>query len=215
MNPNAIMHTTTKKKLRSEHEGRSRWPFVRVFASLCPRRIARPFAHARARVWWSACGACVCARTRVRAYLWDKELCKHEFTSGEHYCPGPGASYPSGTSLVQSFLLVTLPVTSTSMRYDRYDTCLYVRAPLGTRANAPRIGRADGWRGTSGFRREATRVVLPRGELFFLRKRATRQIARRARSGSRVQNVRALRRTCQRVLLPFTSHASKLAVMCT
>ncbi|TGZ53643.1 hypothetical protein DBV15_10278 [Temnothorax longispinosus] len=59
-------------------------------------------------------------------YFWDKELCKHEFTSGGHYCPGPGASYPSGTSLVQSFLLVTLPVTSTSMRYDRYDTCLHV-----------------------------------------------------------------------------------------
>jgi len=87
MNPNAIMHTTTKKKL-----------------------------SARARV-----------PARVRVCFWDKELCKHEFTGGGHYCPGPGASYPSGTSLAQSFLLVTLPVTSTSMRYDRYDTCLHVR----------------------------------------------------------------------------------------
>lgn len=122
MNPNTIMHTTTKKKLRSEHGGRSRWPFVRVFASLCTSHrasLTRTRTHTRAH---AVCESCEYAR----AYFWDKELCKHEFTSGGHYCPGPGASYPSGTSLVQSFLLVTLPVTSTSMRYDRYDTCLHV-----------------------------------------------------------------------------------------
>ena len=87
---------------------------------------------------------------RVCVYFWDKELCKHEFTNRrEHYCPGPRAwaSYPSGTSLAQSFLLVTLQVTSTSMRYDRYDTSLYVwtRLRLSScldtqrhRANRPR-----------------------------------------------------------------------------
>lgn len=36
--------------------------------------------------------------------------------------PGLGQVTQSGTSLAQSFLLVTLQVTSTSMRYDRYDT---------------------------------------------------------------------------------------------
>lgn len=63
-------------------------------------------------------------------YLWDKELCKHEFTNrgggGEENIiapePGLGQVTQSGTSLAQSFLLVTLQVTSTSMRYDRYDT---------------------------------------------------------------------------------------------
>jgi len=105
------MHTTTKKKLRSEHEGRRVVGRLSVSSPLCARSI-----HARARV-----------PARVRVCFWDKELCKHEFTGGGHYCPGPGASYPSGTSLAQSFLLVTLPVTSTSMRYDRYDTCLHVR----------------------------------------------------------------------------------------
>lgn len=63
-------------------------------------------------------------------YLWDKELCKHEFTNrgggGEEDIiapePGLGQVTQSGTSLAQSFLLVTLQVTSTSMRYDRYDT---------------------------------------------------------------------------------------------
>lgn len=65
----------------------------------------------------------------VCVYFWDKELCKHEFTNrrrGEEDIiapdPGLGQVTQSGTSLAQSFLLVTLQVTSTSMRYDRYDT---------------------------------------------------------------------------------------------
>lgn len=76
----------------------------------------------------------LCPRARVRVcvcvYFWDKELCKHEFTNrrgrGEEDIiapdPGLGQVTQSGTSLAQSFLLVTLQVTSTSMRYDRYDT---------------------------------------------------------------------------------------------
>lgn len=75
----------------------------------------------------------LCARERVYVsvcvYFWDKELCKHEFTNrrrGEEDIiapdPGLGQVTQSGTSLAQSFLLVTLQVTSTSMRYDRYDT---------------------------------------------------------------------------------------------
>lgn len=72
--------------------------------------------------------ACTCVYVCV--YFWDKELCKHEFTNrrggGEEDIiapdPGLGQVTQSGTSLAQSFLLVTLQVTSTSMRYDRYDT---------------------------------------------------------------------------------------------
>lgn len=116
--------------------------------------LARAHAHTWPRVIYESYE---CAR----AYFWDKELCKHEFTSGGHYCPGPGASYPSGTSLVQSFLLVTLPVTSTSMRYDRYDTCLHVclRGPRPLRASASRIAtRRTGDSARTGalrFRRDA------------------------------------------------------------
>lgn len=136
------MHTTTKKNLgrstRAGVIGRSS-----VSSPLCARCIVRSRVRTRE------------SRVCARAY-WDKELCKHEFTSGGHYCPGPGASYPSGTSLAQSFLLVTLPVTSTSMRYDRYDTCLYVRSrALVPIANALRI--ATNWlAGTSRFRRDAS-----------------------------------------------------------
>lgn len=117
------MHTTTKKNLgrstRAGVIGRSS-----VSSPLCARCIARTHTHTAIHIRTRESRLC------ARAY-WDKELCKHEFTSGGHYCPGPGASYPSGTSLAQSFLLVTLPVTSTSMRYDRYDTCLYVRTYAG------------------------------------------------------------------------------------
>lgn len=139
------MHTTTKKNLgrstRAGVIGRSS-----VSSPLCARCIARALlAHTR---------ICMCA------YFWDKELCKHEFTSGGHYCPGPGASYPSGTSLAQSFLLVTLPVTSTSMRYDRYDTCLYVRTHMGPlshhSANASRI--ATNWLASRHVEISARRV---------------------------------------------------------
>lgn len=112
-------------------------------------------------------------------------MCKHEFTSGEHYCPGPGASYPSGTSLAQSFLLVTLPVTSTSMRYDRYDTCLYVRLGTCTRkCFANRTAEA-----TDTFRRRAS---FRAGIIFF---------ASDAREIALEQTLRAARRTCQRALL--------------
>lgn len=133
-----------------------------VSSPLCARRIARtPLVRVRARIYVRE--SCQCAR----AYFWDKELCKHEFTSGGHYCPGPVASYPSGTSLVQSFLLVTLPVTSTSMRYDRYDTCLYVRArPSSTTCKC--FANSDGPSGwhTLRFRRRGASRRHPRGNYF-------------------------------------------------
>lgn len=93
---------------------------------MAARSCLRLFVHIASGIAHTHTGTVYENYECVRVYFSDKELCKHEFTSGGHYCPGPGASYPSGTSLVQSFLLVTLPVTSTSMRYDRYDTCLHV-----------------------------------------------------------------------------------------
>lgn len=119
MNPNAIMHTTTGEKKTLGRRARGQESAIRSAAFSSTVTCARTPLCPRARV-----RVCVCV------YFWDKELCKHEFTNrrgrGEEDIiapdPGLGQVTQSGTSLAQSFLLVTLQVTSTSMRYDRYDT---------------------------------------------------------------------------------------------
>lgn len=116
MNPNAIMHTTTGEKKTLGRRARGQESVGVLFdGDVCT------YAFVPA-------SACTCVYVCV--YFWDKELCKHEFTNrrgrGEEDIiapdPGLGQVTQSGTSLAQSFLLVTLQVTSTSMRYDRYDT---------------------------------------------------------------------------------------------
>lgn len=113
------MHTTTGEKKTLGRRARGQESAIRSAAFSSTVTCARTPLCPRARV-----RVCVCV------YFWDKELCKHEFTNrrgrGEEDIiapdPGLGQVTQSGTSLAQSFLLVTLQVTSTSMRYDRYDT---------------------------------------------------------------------------------------------
>lgn len=89
---------------------------------------------------------------------------------------------------MQSFLLVTLPVTSTSMRYDRYDTCLYVRA-----RGPPRHTRKCLSNGTDEpfanrpVQISARRAVTRAGIIFHVSRMyvATREIAYGARIAAR------------------------------
>lgn len=113
----------------------------------------------------------VCAFVPACVYFWDKELCKHEFTNrGRENIiapdPGLGQVTQSGTSLAQSFLLVTLQLTSTSMRYDRYDTVRFPRTDtqLGRCANRPRVHSFLASRNFPTFSRERERGGDREGE---------------------------------------------------
>lgn len=114
------MHTTTKKNLgrstRAGVVGRSS-----VSSPLCARRIghcSHARVHTRTECVWELL---VCPRV-----LLGQRVVQTRVYQRGTLLPWTRSKLPSGTSLVQSFLLVTLPVTSTSMRYDRYDTCLHV-----------------------------------------------------------------------------------------
>lgn len=170
-------------------------PCLRLFvpppshrAGVCTR------AHVHVRACVRECGgartACACEHVSVRT-CGTKSCANTSLPAGNIIALDPEQVTPSGTSLVQSFLLVTLPVTSTSMRYDRYDTCLYVRAPRPsrhTRKCLARIGRADGRRTRRDF--GAKRRRPPPRENYFSRGRVAPNYR-----GVRSSPVRVLART--------------------
>ena len=166
------MHTTTKKNLgrstRAKVVGHSS-----VSSPLCARRIGHRALLTRAR------SVCACMRVWEllvcpRVLLVQRVVQTRVYQRGT-LLPWTRSKLPSGTSLVQSFLLVTLPVTSTSMRYDRYDTCLHVclriRGPRPLRANASRI--ATNGAGASRFRSN-TPLRHPCGNYFSRTRRDAR-----------------------------------------
>lgn len=114
------MHTTTgeKKTLgrRARGQESAGCPFARRGGVLFDGDVCTyAFVPERVRACVCTCGTKSCANTSLPTGGRGEE----DIIAPE---PGLGQVTQSGTSLAQSFLLVTLQVTSTSMRYDRYDT---------------------------------------------------------------------------------------------
>lgn len=123
------MHTTTKKNLgrdTREQESLAVGFVLRLFVAVARR------SHTRAHM-------CVCVCVGAW-YFWDKELCKHQFTSGGHYCPWTRGKLP-----VRHFVSAILFARYLAGYFDldalrslRYlFVCTYARRPL-VRTATPR-----------------------------------------------------------------------------
>lgn len=112
------MHTTTGEKKTLGRRARGQESVGRPFGGVLFDGDVCTYAFVPASACTCLCvctsGTKSCANTSLPTGGGEEDIIAPD--------PGLGQVTQSGTSLAQSFLLVTLQVTSTSMRYDRYDT---------------------------------------------------------------------------------------------
>lgn len=182
MNPNTIMHTTTKKNLgrstRAGVVGRSS-----VSSPLCAPVASRGRLHTRSR---ARSHVCTCGRAHAQRLCVRPCPCVlvgQRVVQTRVYQRGTLLPWTRSKLPVRHFVSAILFARYLAGYFDldalrslRYlFVCTYVRlGPLGTRANASRIGR----RARRDF--GAKRRVLPRGNYFFRERRDARN-CRRAR----------------------------------